>query len=67
MVKLVSFNRPGTASSFIQKAGIAQLWMTSFDVVIRRIGTPTGRTMRLSTASRRGPSASVRARSPGAT
>ena len=61
----VSLRRPGLASILVQKAGTAKAWMTSVEVTMNFTTLPTGMTMRSSTASSGGPSASVRKRSPG--
>ena len=56
---------PGTASILIQKAGTPKAWMTSLEVTMNFTVAPAGTTIRSSTASSGGPSASVRERSPG--
>jgi hypothetical protein len=45
----VALRRPGIASLLIARDGIAKQWITSFDVTIRRVETPTGTTYELST------------------
>lgn len=47
------FIRPGVASTLIPKAGTAQEWITSVDVVKIRIGVLYGKINRLSTSSNR--------------
>lgn len=53
MKKIVWFSRPGVESTLIPNAGKVQEWITSIEVVRRRIGYLYGRIHRLSTSKRR--------------
>ncbi len=46
------FNRPGTASSFKEREGIVQEWITSAELIIFRICVLNGRITRLSTSNK---------------
>lgn len=48
------FSRPGTASIFTPREGIAQEWRTSAEDTNTRIGVWAGSISRLSTSSKRG-------------
>lgn len=53
IVKPIWFNRPGIASTFTPRDGIAQEWITSAAVINMRTSRPIGSTTRLSVSSRR--------------
>lgn len=52
-MKDVWFSRPGIASVFTPRLGMAQEWRTSSAVTITRMGDSIGTTMRWSTSNRR--------------
>lgn len=53
MNNIVWFKRPGVESILIPRDGIVHAWITSIDVVNKRIGKLNGRMHRLSTSRRR--------------
>src|SRR5690349_13167616 len=56
----VSLSWPGLASSLVQKAGTAKLWITSSAVIMNLTVLPAGMTIRSSAARSGGPSRSSR-------